>query len=641
MNRFQDNAIKCAMALFVAAAMSACSSSEDVPDDPNVNPTYDGNSVKTQFAINVSKAGKSTRMSADETQAGESNPYLGMTNVRLFTFTGTPAAASTVGSYIELATPSSVGGTQSSHIYKNVDIPVGTKHFLFYSTREGMGGADHAGKFGTGSIKSKLFETGSSFSALNDADFKFSGEKVLTDADNAQILSVRSAFETYLNGIDEALTTTIDGLTSGSQVKTQLTSFQNSFRGKWSQSQKQRAGSADAILRQVQSLYTNVNGIVGLTDKTTINNAILKDVKDNADNTLFTVEQSSGTLRYSDATAADYKTFPTAQNLPEGTQVLSYTVGGEGFKYVTANPVIGGANNISTENIIYPLPIVYFDNTPARATDSDISSWATTAGNWNLDAQWTGWGEEVLETTQSIALKNNINYGVAVLKTTVKCNGTTLEDNKKAYYAEEDNQTITIPADGYPITGILIGGQPQSVGWEMVDATEEERSFVVYDRETNSAKASNSGSDAIYTLVFDNWNSNNQESVNVAIELQNESDAFYGQDGIVEKGQKFYLIGKLDPNGATNSGTFAWPTYSDAYGSATAGQLPKSYQGCYPVKSGSNRVFIQDYTTTANFTIRNLKNAYVTIPDLRATKLQIGISVDLQWEAGLTFDVDL
>lgn len=639
MNRFQDNAIKCAMALFAAAAMSACSSSEDVPDDPNVNPTYDGNSVKTQFAINVSKAGKGTRMSAGETQAGESNPYLGMTNVRLFTFTGTPAAASTVGSYIELATPSSVGSTQSSHIYKNVDIPVGTKHFLFYSTREGMGGAEHSGKFGTGSIKSKLFETGSSFSALNDADFKFSGEKVLTDANNAKIASVRSAFETYLNGIDAALTTTIDGLTSGSQVKTQLTSFQNSFRGKWSQSQKQRAGSADAILRQVQSLYENVNDIAGLLDKTTINSAILKAVTVDG-NTLFTVEQSSGTLRYSDATTDVYKKFPTAQNLPEGTQVLSYTVG-TGFKYVTTNPVIGGANYISTENIIYPLPIVYFDNTPAKATDSDISSWATTAGNWNLDAQWTGWGGEVLETTQSIALKNNINYGVAVLKTTVKCNGTTLEDNKKAYYAEEENQSITIPNDGYPITGILIGGQPQSVGWEMVDATEDERSFVVYDKETNGSKASSSGSDAIYTLVFDNWNSKAPESVNVAIELQNESGAFYGQDGIVEKGQKFYLIGKLDPTTATNSTSFAWPTYSDAYTSATAGQLPKSYEGCYPVKSGSSRVFIQDYTTTANFTIKSLKNAYVTIPDLRATKLQIGISVDLQWEAGLTFDVDL
>ena len=77
--------------------------------------------------------------------------------------------------------------------------------------------------------------------------------------------------------------------------------------------------------------------------------------------------------------------------------------------------------------------------------------------------------------------------------------------------------------------------------------------------------------------------------------------------------------------------------------SSTQGQntLPESYQGRYPVESGEFRVFIQDYTTTANFTINSLKNAYVTIPDLRASKLQLGLSVDLTWQSGLTFNVPI
>ena len=58
-------------------------------------------------------------------------------------------------------------------------------------------------------------------------------------------------------------------------------------------------------------------------------------------------------------------------------------------------------------------------------------------------------------------------------------------------------------------------------------------------------------------------------------------------------------------------------------------------------ESQINRVFVQDYTTTANFTIKDLKKAYVTIPDLRASQLQLGLSVDLTWQSGLTFDVDL
>ena len=53
------------------------------------------------------------------------------------------------------------------------------------------------------------------------------------------------------------------------------------------------------------------------------------------------------------------------------------------------------------------------------------------------------------------------------------------------------------------------------------------------------------------------------------------------------------------------------------------------------------RVFIQDYTTKAIFTINSLKNAYVTIPDLRASKLQLGLSVDLKWQSGLTYNVTI
>ena len=136
-------------------------------------------------------------------------------------------------------------------------------------------------------------------------------------------------------------------------------------------------------------------------------------------------------------------------------------------------------------------------------------------------------------------------------------------------------------------------------------------------------------SGANYTLVFDNYvnpqpTSTSQEAVNIAIELENNSKAeFYGVDGKIAKGQKFYLIGKLDPN--DNTGTISWTD-------ADKSNIPAREV---------TRVFIQDYTTKANFTINSLKNAYVTIPDLRASKLQLGLSVDLTWQSGLTFNVDI
>lgn len=81
------------MALVAATAFVSCSSDEVVMEQPQApeNPTFNGKSVKTQFAINVTKAGKGTRMSANDTQ--NNNNYLDMANVRLFTLATTPPLA--------------------------------------------------------------------------------------------------------------------------------------------------------------------------------------------------------------------------------------------------------------------------------------------------------------------------------------------------------------------------------------------------------------------------------------------------------------------------------------------------------------------------------------------------------------------
>jgi hypothetical protein len=55
-----------------------------------------------------------------------------------------------------------------------------------------------------------------------------------------------------------------------------------------------------------------------------------------------------------------------------------------------------------------------------------------------------------------------------------------------------------------------------------------------------------------------------------------------------------------------------------------------------------NKVFKQDYITTAKLTIgaNSLKKAYNVIPDLRSPKLELGLSVDLKWQQGITFEQD-
>ena len=164
----------------------------------------------------------------------------------------------------------------------------------------------------------------------------------------------------------------------------------------------------------------------------------------------------------------------------------------------------------------------------------------------------------------------------------------------------------------------------------------------VYDNQiTNNGiipASTSTTSQSNYTLVFDNYQdmrstdaTNKQSKVYVALELQNNTGRdFFGKDNLITNGSNFYLIGELDPSTKTGP---VLPTYhalppydATAYGDATK-TVP--------------RVFIQDHVTKANFKIgvNALKNAYLTVPDLRSSSVTLGLSVDVTWETGLDFNV--
>ena len=170
--------------------------------------------------------------------------------------------------------------------------------------------------------------------------------------------------------------------------------------------------------------------------------------------------------------------------------------------------------------------------------------------------------------------------------------------------------------DGFPVTAIIVGGQPDKVGYDFTGGTTFD--YNIYDKFPADYKAANvtsTPSTANYTLVLDNSKDpNTNKTVYFALELTNNSGInFYGHDGLIANGMKFYLIGELDPTKAEFEGS-----------------------GTKPIN-----VFTKDYVTTANVSISSLADAYVTIPDLRAERLSLGLSVDLTWQTGLVFDVEI
>ena len=307
-----------------------------------------------------------------------------------------------------------------------------------------------------------------------------------------------------------------------------------------------------------------------------------------------------------------------------------------------------GGNEFTVESYYYPAELLYFGNSPIRVSNKEnkTSAYPQTVTTWQDDSKWgADWIKDshVVSTTQSVAMMNNINYGTALLKTTVSYGTTNLKDNNHAIQkfkdpsltdSDEPDRIVTVGNSSFKLVGILVGGQSKKVGWDFTPKASTTASpnpqGYVYDCTItgHGAIPAEGTSTPNYTLVFDNYTTaaTGQEAVYVALELENHSGSdFYGEHGLIRDGGTFYLIGQLDPTGKTAP---TWPTHHP---------LPP-YNADGTSKEVA-RVFMQDYMTSVNFVIgeNSLKHAYLTTPDLRYSALTLGLSVDIKWSTGIDF----
>lgn len=614
MKKFRFFSFASAMLLASAAGMVSCSSDSI---EPTGGSGATGQVVKTQFAINIPYGGNSstnqakkvTRMTDEMTQ--QSNNFRGISDIVLLTFNGDPSTAGNTEAtrIIEIGTDANAyAHNEYSKLYRDIEIPVGTNHMLFYgrATRKSGDTDFQAGKIkdiGTKTTEKVLANISHELTPIN------STANFTTDTEAAKIINALNdiAKAKVAEGKDYTWAT----IGNETTLPTWLTENEKKFlAARYKEFISLKAGSRTSVVEFIKNLQT---ALVGETGGATIpdDKKLTKEIYDKCVAALGAIESIN---------------FPGKFNLPDGVASLSWIAGESKFAYnAPENVTIGTGNSINYQKICYPAELSYFVNTTTMVSDKDMSNlndfpayndWTNPTG-----ANWEGKNfseNAVANTTKTVGLKAPVQYSVAVLKSTVRCDAATLKDNAKQAGSLDEDQQISVPTDGFKVTGILIGGQPASVDWKYEPkATGESFANTIYDNVMNGApmyaKNETSASNANYTLVFDNKKSDTQSPVYVTIELENNSgQAFYGKDGIIQKNTKFYLVGQLNPNktGLTN---------------------PNSV----------NRVFMQDYVTTANFNITDLKSAYNCIPDLRTSGINVGLAVDLDWKSGITFDVEI
>ena len=378
--------------------------------------------------------------------------------------------------------------------------------------------------------------------------------------------------------------------------------------------------------------------------------------------------------------------FPVNVGLPFGAAIMVCNVATsinkvDEFKYTEDIPAYGfGTATFPIKNYRYPAELMYFGNSSIRTSNQTkkASDYPSSVDAWDSEDKWTGWSPnaKVASDTRSVAMTNNINYGTALLASSVKfsddvVNNGYLLDNNAALHSGEDDLKVSITGNNnsspFKITGIVVGGQCDKVGWNyirMPDAgvyedsgydttnekfygfTYEKDPFdkMIYDKVLTDYYVGQTTA-PIYTLVWDNYDpekkASEQSDVYVGIEVVNEGDDFWGEMNLIRHGGTFYLLGKLDLSVAVAT---ARGNNASAFTS-----LDRKYY-CYPPYNpvtgetiNAPRVFMQDYLTKANLILGTdaLKHAYMTVPDLRSSQISLGVSIDMNWTPGLAFDVNM
>ena len=688
-------AMMSAIALSGTLGLTACSSEDDVVAVEN-NPNYDEATglVKSQFVLNIASQAQSTRSGANTVQAGGEN-FRGIDNTLLFAFKtsgkgfvdATLAGAAAANRY-DLGTVAAAGSLNNdgnnSHRILELAMPTGTDAMLFYGKAIKTSTADD----------NEVGKVTYSVSGSTATGFHFDlntrvGENATRYEHTAQVLAaimtkivnvsgtytvVKANYPSWTGNDGDVLTSTWKDLNPTAQGRalspleeilykafTTLTSYgANELRG----------GSSNAIHTTVKDLYSVTIKVANATPTSPYEelakhlaqqiNTQIKNYFTDGETEAVTgykgvdvIKGAMGTswsTDWNDVVTTELSNFPiTTFNLPEGAAQLAYTASTNTFSHKHPGAsLLDKSTSTNPSAYMFPAELMYRCNSGVRTSNKEKSSssgYPNGVANWDDNTMWdSDWtGTSVTSATRATAMTQNVNYGVAMLKSTVQIKEgvTALEDNRAALNSGESNKSFSPANIDFTWTGVIVGGQPASADWQFLPTTDFDK--LVYDNRvagsasgTTVPKTVGSASAPNYTILLDNYTSGStQNKVRVALQFVNNGDDFWGRDNLIHKGQTFYLVAELDPTSKTIAN---WDSYYQVPPLDASGKSTKT-----------TRVFVQDYMTTANFMFTadvsnhtsSLQDAYVTIPDLRSSQLSFGLSVDLDWRAGLTFDADL
>ena len=604
------------MAVLISLVLQGCSKEDAGGIDDSVETV----NVRFVFSMLPQQTKKAkTRMSSDVVQ--QTGMDRGIDDARMLCYKGYPTASSTkIGEMIEFKNHEDdiiSSDTTSSEVseFRQVGVPLGTTHFGFYGTASGYS-STHEDRMKYGVIE---VEGLSRTSYHGNSGIRFKPVQICkSEAD----FGGSTAGAKLLALLNELMTVTSNEAAPNDRWETANDIY-------LSDSYKSIIELKTLSSHHVALMLAAVNKVVSHTPEGSPGRQLADAIKTKIASVCATAPtETSMTADLKE----EYLGFPADIHLPVGAARITWDATQKKFIVPDVQAYGKQFDILSLNDYCYPMNLQYQVLSDIVASDSIVSMPTSSeetalSEKWKnlIDSLYKGASTVVQQSTQSVAMKQQVNYAVGklALKTRIATSDNMYDAKGK----------LVDVSNGFTLKGYIIGGQREvDYNFQPVAGSKE---YAIYDTDLNG------GAQQVKRHYFTEENfilglgTSSDKDIQIALELVNNGNDFQGADGVIMHGATFYLVANLAPKEGQN---YISGSIDQVFCRDKATTVALTIEGGYPDTDGDGKPDpgLDDYGRVKP--LKGLATATYGMPRLDVPKPTLGLSVNLSWGDGLWFD---
>lgn len=603
------------MAVLISLVLQGCSKEDAGGIDDSVETV----NVRFVFSMLPQQTKKAkTRMSSDVVQ--QTGMDRGIDDARMLCYKGYPTASSTkIGEMIEFKNHEDdiiSSDTTSSEVseFRQVGVPVGTTHFGFYGTASGYS-STHEDRMKYGVIE---VEGLSRTSYHGNSGIRFKPVQICkSEAD----FGGSTAGAKLLALLNELMAVTSNEAAPNDRWETANDIY-------LSDSYKSIIELKTLSSHHVALMLAAVNKVVSHTPEGSPGRQLADAIKTKIASVCATAPtETSMTADLKE----EYLGFPADIHLPVGAARITWDATQKKFIVPDVQAYGKQFDILSLNDYCYPMNLQYQVLSDIVASDSIVSMPTSSeetalSEKWKnlIDSLYKGASTVVQQSTQSVAMKQQVNYAVGklALKTRIATSDNMYDAKGK----------LVDVSNGFTLKGYIIGGQREvDYNFQPVAGSKE---YAIYDTDLNG------GAQQVKRHYFTEENfilglgTSSDKDIQIALELVNNGNDFQGADGVIMHGATFYLVANLAPKEGQN---YISGSIDQVFCRDKATTVALTIEGGYPDTDGDGKPDpgLDDYGRVKP--LKGLATATYGMPRLDVPKPTLGLSVNLSWGDGLWF----